>query len=396
MYLWCVLPMLVASLCTQSQEIYPESNIVIYKQSGVIQDSDLNDSDLDDSYREIYELLGVEDMEEELERSGLADKLNVSGLLEALMRGDTAYISKSFGQAVKSTVFGELESNRRLLTQLIAIVLLGSIFVNLSNSFGNGFVSENGFYVTYLICTSIMLSTFAISLDIVSSAIEKILILIRIIVPVFSLAMNFVGHPQSAYGMYQVILVGIWLVQAVIMKFVLPMIKFYVLVSLLNNLNREDSFSKMSELVKSFVRWMLKTVIFFIVGLNIIKSLIEPQIDALGRNTVNRVINAIPGGGIASVLTGTFLGAGLVVKNSIGLIGIVLLGLIVMIPLAKSFMLMLSVKLTAVIIQPIGEKRYVLAMEALSDGMSLLMQALGSSVVLFMLTIALMAYSTGS
>ena len=44
-------------------------------------------------------------------------------------------------------------------------------------------------------------------------------------------------------------------------------------------------------------------------------------------------------------------------------------------------------------IQPIGEKRYVDGVETIAKGNQLLLQVLFSSVVLFMLTIAIVAYS---
>jgi stage III sporulation protein AE len=230
-------------------------------------------------------------------------------------------------------------------------------------------------------------------MDMVTDALERVLMLIRIIVPVYAMAMNFVGYTNSALGMYEIILAGVWLVQYVILKFIMPMIKFYVIISLVNNLNREDNFSKLCGLINKLVRWMLKTIVVFIAGLNIIKSLIEPQIDAIGRNTVNRVVSAIPGGGIVSVLTGTFLGAGLIIKNCIGVAGLIFICIFALVPVLKSVLLMLSVKLTGVIIQPVGEKRYVNGVESLAQGMSLLVSALLSSVVLFVLTIAIMAYA---
>ncbi len=351
------------------------------------------DMSYDDAYTEIYDMLGIDSMLNSI-RHVMGNDINPGELLDAVKDGNLSKAGKLAVKYIGNNLSKELVSNKALMIELVSIVLLGSIFVNLSVSFGNSFVSENGFYVTYLIMTSLMLVSFQIALDMVSDSIERVLVLIRILVPVYAMSMNFVGHTNSSIGMYEVILAGVWLVQVVILRFILPMIKFYVIVYLINNLNREDNFSKMCELINKLVKWMLKTIVVFIAGLNLIKSLIEPQIDALGRNTISRVMSSIPGGGIMSVLTGTFLGSGLVIKNCIGVAGIIFIGLIVMVPIVKAFLLMVSVKLTGAIIQPVGEKRYVNSMESLSHGVNLLVQALLSSVVLFVLTIAVMAYSS--
>lgn len=350
--------------------------------------------DYETAYQEIYDMLEIKNIEKQLKKNGLADDVSFSDIVDGIINGNGEYVVNAIGTSVKDILVGELITNRALMIQLISLVLIGAIFVNISGSFGNTFISENGFYVTYLIITSIMLTSFSLTLNLVSGSIEKILTLIRIIVPVYALAMNFTGHASTSLGMYQIILLGIWLVQVVILKFIIPMIKFYVIISLINNLNKEDSFSKLCKLIKNLVSWMLKTIVVFVAGLNIIKSLIEPQIDALGRNTVSKVIQALPGGSVMSVLTGTFLGAGVIVKNSIGIAGIIILVIVVLIPVIKTFLMMLTVRLTSVMIQPVGEKRYVDGVEALAQGMSLLLKAILSSVVLFMLTIAIMAYAS--
>lgn len=361
-------------------------------QSDQDQDSDM--SDFDAAYEEICDSLDIGSIELELKKKGLDGSVSFTGIIEDIAEGDTKSLTEDIGQTLKNAFVGELLLNRTMMIQLIVIVLIGSVFVNISGSFGNGFISENGFYVTYLIMTSLMLTSFSLALSMVSDTIEKVLTLIQIVVPAYALAMNYVGHSAAATGMYEIILAGVWLVQVVILNFIIPMIKFYVIVSLVNNLNKEDSFSKLCQLIRSLVTWMLKTIVVFVAGMNIIKSLIEPQIDAIGRSTVNKVISSIPGGGIMSVLTGTFLGAGLVIKNCIGLAGIVLIALIVMVPIIKMFLLMFTVKLTGALIQPVGERRYVDGAETLAGGMGLLLQTLGSSVVLFVLTIAIMAYAS--
>lgn len=349
------------------------------------------DNDYEDQYQEIYRLLNIDDTEKLLRSENI--NLNLGNIIDDIASGQGNYVAEQLTSILRDQLVGEILFNRNLMLQIVIVVLLGSIFVNLANSFGTGFVSENGFYITYLIITSMLLLSFVGTIDMATDAIERVLTMIKIIVPLYAMAMNFVGQGIASVGMYEVVMVGIWLVQVIILRFIIPMIKFYVIISMVNNLNQEDSFSKLSTLVMNAVNWVLKTIVYFIVGLNLIKGLVEPQIDALGRNTVNRVATLLPGGGIVNALTGTFLGAGVVVKNSIGVGGIVILLTVVLAPIFKLLIIMLTVRITSAMIQPIGEKRYVEGIETLARGNQLLLQALFSSAVLFMLTIAIVAYS---
>ncbi len=350
------------------------------------------DDGYEDEYNKIYDLLNIKETEDMLRKSDL--DINLQEILGDIVDGNGEEIGGKLLNILRDGLVGELLLNKNLLIQIVSIVLLGSLFVNLASSFGTGFVSENGFYITYLIITSIMLVSFFSTLSMATEAIQRIITMIKIIIPLYALSMNFVGQTVASVGMYEVVMVGMWIVQVVILNFIIPMIKFYVIISLVNNLNQEDSFSKMGILIMNIVNWVLKTMLFFILGLNIIKGLIEPQIDALGRTTINRLATLMPGGGIVTALTGTFFGAGVVVKNSIGVVGILILLLVVSIPIVKLVIIMFTVRVTAVMIQPIGEKRYVEGVEALARGNQMLLQALFSSVVLFMLTIAIVGYST--
>ncbi|MGN0435684.1 MAG: stage III sporulation protein AE [Wujia sp.] len=363
-------------------------------QSELLSNELIDELSEDYVYDEIYTSIKLESMEQQLSSQDLDVKINFNKLLSGVVAGDGEYVCYTVLATVKSILFKELVANKTLMLQLIAIALIGSIFVNISGNFGQGFISENGFYVTYLIMTSLMLTSFTVTMNMVEGAIGKVLDLIRIMIPTYALAMNYVGNTATSVGMYEIIMVGVWIVQVIILRFILPMIKFYVIISLINNLNKEDNFSKLCKLINNLVGWMLKTIVVFVAGLNIIKSLIEPQIDALSKNTVARLMSSIPGGGMVSVLTGTFLGAGMVIKNSIGVVGIILLALVVLIPCLKTFLILLSVRITGAIIQPVGDRRYVDGVEALAQGMVLLLQTIGSSVVLFMLTIAIMAFAS--
>ena len=340
--------------------------------------------------------MDIDSVDRTLKKNGIIFSVSIEDMVKDISADDTKDMGNKLKAMVKKIFIEEIEDSKNLMLLLISIVLLGSIFVNFSNSLGNGFISENGFYITYLIITGIMLTSFSVTLDMVVEALNVLLNLIKIIIPVYAVSINFVGHAQSAAAVYEIIMIGIWLVQVIIINVVIPMIKFFVIVSLINNLNKEDYFSKMSKLINSLVNWILKTIIVFIAGLNIIKSLIEPHIDMLGKNMAGKLIQALPTGSMISVLTGTFFGAGVIVKNSIGIAGIIFIGLIVLTPLLKTFIVMIIVRLTSVILQPIGEKRYIEGIEGLAEGIRLLMLSLFSAAVLFVLTIAIMAYATGN
>lgn len=344
-------------------------------------------------YESILEELDLEELEQEFRREGIEMPVSFSDMVKKQIEGDEKSVLSAFLETVSHAFFGTLAQNKSLLLELIGIVLIGSIFVNLSNSFASGLISENGFYITYMLMTSLLLTSFSMAYGITVSALEKVLVAVRLFVPAFLLVLQFLGHTAAAGGTYHLVLIGIWVIQAVIIRVVLPLIEFYVIVSMVNNLGKEDSFSKLCELVQSLIKWILKTIIAAVIGLNIIKGLLGPQMDILGKTMINRTLAAIPGS-VVSVLAGTYLACGMIIKNSIGIAGIILLSVICLIPLVQLFLLMFTVRITTALIQPMGDRRYVDGTSALAGGIGMLMQALASALVLFVVTLAIMAGAT--
>lgn len=340
-------------------------------------------------YDVIFEELNLDELERALNQEGIATSMPVSEMVKKQVEGDSKSVFSALLATISQVFFGELQKNKSLLLELVGIVLIGSIFVNLSNSFAGGFISENGFYITYMLMTSLLLTSFSMAYTITLAALDKVLVAVRLLVPAFLLVLQFVGHAATAGGTYNLVLIGIWLIQAVIIRLVLPLIEFYVIVSLVNNLQKEDSFSKLCELVQSLIKWILRTIVIVVVGLNVIKGLLEPQMDRIGKSAVNRALTAIPGS-VVSVLAGTYLACGMIIKNSIGVTGILILSGICLAPVIQLFLLMFTVRITTALIQPMGDKRYVDGTAALAHGIGMLMQALASALVLFIITLAIM------
>lgn len=351
--------------------------------------------DADAELEEIWDSLKLDEVDRQLEKYNIQKSISFTKLSAEFMEGNFSSAWSVAKEAAKAAVVKEISANKALLIQLIFVVLIGAVFSNLSGNMGNGFVSENGFFVTYLILSSIIFTSFQIVLGIVDSVLSEIITVIKILIPVYVLALSFTGAAFSSTALYYVLLICIFIVEVVILRFVLPAVKFYVVLALVNNINKEDSFSKMTDLIRQIVLWVLKTVVSVIVGVNMIKTMVAPAIDSFNRNSVSRMIGALPGGSMVSALFGTFLGAGKLVKNSIGAAGIVIIAVLVLVPVIKVFVLMLMVKFTSALVQPVGEKRYTAVISVLSEGCRLLLLSLSTAVVMFMLSIAVIACSGG-
>ena len=108
-----------------------------------------------------------------------------------------------------------------------------------------------------------------------------------------------------------------------------------------------------------------------------------------------KVSSAIPG--IGSILSGvaeTVLGAGVLLKNAIGVAGVIAILVICLVPVLKLAIYVILYKLGAAAIQPISDSRLVACLTAASEAASMLLQTLFVGAVLFEIAITIVAVAT--
>ena len=100
---------------------------------------------------------------------------------------------------------------------------------------------------------------------------------------------------SSALMFYNLVLILIYLVEVLILKFLLPMIHVYIMVQVMNYMLGEDLLTELGELLKKLILWILKTLLALVVGINVVQGLLGPAIDGLKRSAVTKTVEAIPG-----------------------------------------------------------------------------------------------------
>ena len=143
-------------------------------------------------------------------------------------------------------------------------------------AFSKTFVAETGFYLTYMVLFSLLLTSFMTAGQMAAELMGNMLKFMSALVPVFCLSVTLTGNIQTGIWYQQAMVTGITLTEWLVSRFILTLIHMYVLISLVNQLSKEDSLSKCADLMKTIAEWSLKTVLGVILGLNFIQSLIMP------------------------------------------------------------------------------------------------------------------------
>lgn len=294
------------------------------------------------------------------------------------------------------TAFGkEFDANRSALFKLIMIAIVAAVFTNFTNVFNNNQVGETSFYITYLLLFTTITGTFATATAVASGAISAVLSFMKALIPTYFMSIAFCSTKATTLVFYEGALVLITIVDVVLVRVMIPLVNIYMVITLVNNLAKEDFLSKLAELLESIIKWSMRTLFIAVVGFNTIQGLIVPASNSLKKSLAIKFTKAIPGiGNSLNSVAETVMGAGTLIKNAIGVTGLVVIILICVIPLIKLIITMLIYKVGVAIVQPISDKRVITCISGAANAAGLLVYVVSIAAVLFMVTIAILAATT--
>lgn len=348
---------------------------------------DMEEEDLDYSQ--------IENVMEEIVPENV--RLSFSGLVHQLAEGDFSGVFHSVKDYLGSQIIYEIRSNRRILVQMAGIIFISAIFTNFSMAFSKTFIAETGYYLTYMVLFTLLLTSFMTAARMAESLMGNMLKFVSVLVPVFCLSVTFTGNIQTGMIYQQAMAAGLTVTEWLVSKIIFALIHMYVIISLVNQLSKEDSLSKCAELIKTVTDWSLKTVLGLVFGMHFIQGLILPAFDSLKNGWAMRVTSAIPGVGDGmGAAVQTVIGSAVVIKNGIGTAGIIILFFLFMIPAVKLGIIVLMYQAAQAIVQPVADKRMLECLHCVAEGVLLLLKVQGAVFILFFLSMAMMTAASGA
>ena len=261
-------------------------------------------------------------------------------------------------------------------------------------AFYNGQIGEISFYVVYLLVFTLLMNSYSGLSASLLSVLRWITEFMKELSPVYFMAVAAASGASTAAAFYVGILLMIWAVQWLLANLFLPAVNLSLLLNMVNYLSKEEMLTKMAELLDVAVNWGLKTLLGAIVGLQIVRNMVSPVMDAMKRSAVGKAASAIPGiGNAVTAVTELVLTSAVMVRNSFGAVIVILLLLIGAGPIIHYGSLSLVYRFLAAIAQPISDKRVVGALSTMGEGCAMLLKLLLTAEVLCMLTFLIVVVS---
>lgn len=344
------------------------------------------------SLYEQYDFSGIEDKFESLFPVW---EISFKDLVLEIMEGNGGEAILEQAKNILNMLTAEIDAVRFVCATLLMIGIISTVFMNFSGIFTNQQIGNLGFQFTYLIMIIFLVKVNAEVFSLAKDGLDSSISFLQVFLPCYFLVVGAAGGTTTAFGFYQVFLIGIYLVEQILVNVILPLISCYMLLCIMNGIWEEERLSLFIRLVKKGIQTFLKLLLTLAAGSGMFQSIITPVIDTVKLNTMQKTVEVIPGiGDLAEGSVQIILGMTVLLKNTLGIVLAIIILFVCAIPILKVFLFMFVVKGSAGLMGLSADKRITGCANAFGDGIMLLLQTMITAVMFFLILILIVTFTT--
>lgn len=317
-------------------------------------------------------------------------------IINEISMGNLNIDSKGIIARISGFFIKEVKSNIAIVIKVIIIAIFCAILKNLQDNLQGG-TSEIAFYICYLLMISFIIVGFKDAVMLGQKAIYEIVGFMESIVPALVTFMISMGNVTSSGALYPVVMGVVGIISSLLATFIIPAVLLVAVLSIAGNISDKIQLSKIGGFIKAITVWTMGLILTAFASIVSVEASLAGTIDGVAGKTFKFAFSkSVPFvGQILSDSVETVLGCSLIIKNSIGVLGMIIILGIVLLPLIKILAMALIYKLAAVLVQPITDSRITKCLDDVGGTLVLLFSIIVSISFMFIIAIAALIKTGG-
>jgi len=287
--------------------------------------------------------------------------------------------------------FREVLLNGKLLATIVILTVFSMILETLQSSFEKSTVSKVAYAVTYMVLIVLAMNSLNIALGYAKEAISGMIHFMIAIVPLLLTLLASTGNLTSAAIFHPLIVFMIHTIGTAIYLIIFPLLFFSTLLHVISTISERYKVTQLANLMRSVAVGLLGFFVTVFLGVMSVQGATGAITDGVTIRTAKFVTgNFVPVvGRMFSDASETVVGASLLVKNAVGITGVVILVLLCAFPAVKILVLTLIFKVSAAILQPMGDSPIIQCLQTIGKNMIYVFAALAAVGFMFFLAITI-------
>lgn len=279
-------------------------------------------------------------------------------IIRSILKGDPIFNLHDILAAIGSHFLKEINISIMLGVQLVIICIIIGLLKNFSTSFSEDTVSKLGAIVCSCCVMVLCLKSFMDIYNVCSDSVNTMTVTMQALLPILVPLLISMGGFSSGGILNPFIVGAITLFNSFLQKFIMPAVYLSCIFILVNSLSERDYVKKLALLIRGIAVYGIGLAVTLFSGLTIVQGIVTKTADGMLAKTAKySVDNFVPiVGGFAADSLDLIISCTTIIKNGIGIFGLIILLTLLIIPLLKILAVALIFKVTAVVIEPIGNK----------------------------------------
>jgi stage III sporulation protein AE len=293
-------------------------------------------------------------------------QLSIRGILSAMREGDGISLSTLI-KAVLALATREIAGHSGLLARLVVLSLICVLLQHLHNAV-DGKVADIAYLVCYLVVMGFAIQSFGLALRLTRDTVTTMTGLVQSLYPILLTTLMAVGNVTSAALFNPLLLAVLSLIMTMIANLAVPLIFFAGILILADHLSEKIKVSRLAYLLRDVGAGVMGVLFMAFVGFNIAYATTGPVFDGVafraGKFAVKTFIPVV--GGVLADGFETIAGCSQLINSAVGLLGAIGVTLICLAPAIKLVGMLLTYRVAAAVIQPLGDGQLSSALNGIS------------------------------
>lgn len=317
--------------------------------------------------------------------------LNFKDLVYKIAKNEVSFSPGDIAKKITSQIFMEVVANSSLLGKLVVLAIICAVLQNLTAAFDRGTTGQLTYMVTYLVMVALAIGSFTIAVDAGREVVDRMVTFMQAVLPVLLTLLVAVGGFTAAALYQPVVFVSIALIATVIRNIILPLILFSAVLVLVSNLSSKFKVSNLAGLIKNVAMGLLGLMSTIFLGVLSIQGVAGAVGDSVVLRTAKFATDAfVPVvGGMFSDALEAIVSSSLLIKNAVGIAGVIAILSIMLMPLVKILCIALIYKLAGAMIQPVEEGQLAGCLNDLGNSLMAVFAVVATAGLLFFFTLAI-------
>ena len=322
------------------------------------------------------------------------DDIDFEELFNSIVKGDID--NKKIFEQIFKIAGKETVSSITTIASIMIIIIIHGVLKSISEGLENKDISKICYYVQYILIVTLIMSNFTQIISSIKDAIENLVAFSYTLIPILITLVLTTGNIVSANLIEPILILIMIFIGILILNVMIPILLASTILGIISKISDYVQLDKLSKLLKSGMVWFLAVVLTLFVSLVSVEGNLSSSVDGVTAKTAKAAVSSlIPVvGKILGDAVDTVIGCTSILKNAVGIIGVIVIIGICISPIIKLLFLMITYYIGSAICQPLADEKIVKLLEQMGDTFKVLLAILCSlSVMLIIGTTLVMKIS---